>query len=353
VPWQLCAPAYQTSADMTEPGPRRVTVFGLGGTIAMASKDNGAATPALSVDDLVSTVPGLAASGAVLDVVNFRTLPSPSLTFFDLAELIVAIDYAFADGATGVVVTQGTDTIEEVAYLLDLQYRGQQPVVVTGAMRASTTAGADGPANLLAAVITAAEANLCQLGVIVVFNDEIHAARRVRKTHTTRTASFQSPNGGPLGHIVEGTVRLLNVPGPRLVAPPPLPGRDPRVAVYTVVLGDDAKLLEMVAGSVDGLIVAAMGAGHVPESLVGSLTEAALRIPVVLASRTGSGSVLTNTYGYAGSERDLASRGLIPAGFLDPLKARLLLRCLLAAEVPPAEVRRAFAVAGGYLDAAY
>jgi L-asparaginase len=336
---------------MGEKAQRTVVVFGLGGTIAMAGSARGGVAPSLSAQELVAAVPGLAETGIAVDVVDFRRLPSASLDFPTLDELHTAIDGALDRGATGAVVIQGTDTIEETAYLLELRHRRDAPVIVTGAMRNPTVAGADGPANLLAAVLTAAEPRARRRGVLVVLNDEIHTARGVRKTHTTAVATFRSPDTGPAGWVVEGHVRFVGPPSPRLTVPAPSSVRYPRVGLYTAVLDDDPAVLAAVTATVDGLVVAAMGAGHVPETLVDPLTKAAATMPVILSTRTGAGSVLRDTYGFAGSERDLIAHGLDPAGRLDPLKARILLRCLLAAQASRDQIRTAFAVAGGYRDA--
>jgi L-asparaginase len=317
----------------------RVVVFGLGGTIAMTTDGSGGAVPALSAEQLVAAVPGLAETGIEIDVVDFRQLPSASLTFEDLAALAEAIDKRLAQGADGVVVTQGTDTIEETAYLLDLTHAAEQPIVVTGAMRNPSLAGADGPANLLAAVRVAASKDARTQGVLVVMADEVHAAHRVRKTHTTSGATFQSPNGGPLGYVVEGNYTRLNRLDHRTVLPRGT--RPARVPLITVTLGDDDGLLDLLS-EVDGLVVAAMGVGHVPQQLVPGLEALAARIPVVLASRTGAGSVLTNTYAFPGSEHDLITRGLIPAGYLDPLKSRILLRHLLSTNATRDTITAAF-----------
>jgi L-asparaginase len=322
----------------------RVAVFSLGGTIAMTPQPQGGVAPALSAADLVAAVPGIADLPIEVQVHDFRRLPGASLGFGDLLALAAEIDRQLRGGVDGVVVTQGTDTIEETAYLLDLLTAGEAPVVVTGAMRAATAAGADGPANLLAALRVAAAPQARNLGCLVVFADEIHAANAVRKAHSTSITAFTS-HPGPIGYLVEDRVQVALRPtrGPRI--PLPRADRQPRTAVVAAVLGDDGTLLRLVAEHADGLVVAAFGAGHVPECWVPVLTDTCQRIPVILASRTGSGSVLANTYGFPGSESDLLARGLISAGSLDAYKARILLHLLLMADADPADIRTTFATA--------
>lgn len=334
-------------AESPVPAAPRVVVLGLGGTIAMTAADSGGVIPSLTAEQLIAAVPGLAATGIDLDVSTFRAKPGASLTFADLTGLAATIKGHLQAGAAGVVVTQGTDTIEETAYLLDLLHQRPNPVVVTGAMRNPTLAGADGPANLHGAVITAASTGARGLGCLVVFADEIHAAHRVRKTHSTSTGTFVSPNGGPLGYLVEGRVRIVNQPPPRLALPQPSRTEGVRVSVIPATLGEDPTVLEAAAEHVDGLVVAGFGVGHVPETWVPVLAKLADAIPVVLTSRTGSGPVLTGTYGFPGSERDLIGRGLIPAGFLDPYKARILLHLCLAAGASREQIVAAVATAGG------
>lgn len=326
-------------------------VFGLGGTIAMTSGDAGGVVPALSAAQLVDAVPGLAESEVDIEVEDVRSLPGACLGFSDLTELAARIRACLAsETVDGVVITQGTDTIEETGYLLDLFHTAPQPVVVTGAMRNPTLAGADGPANLLAAVQTAAHPTARDQGVLVVLADEIHAAARVRKTHTTSGSAFRSANGGPLGYVVEGTPRLFNRSAERSMFELTDLRSAPRVALVTVSLGDDGLLLDGLVDRVDGVVVAAFGAGHVSWNMVPALEELAVRVPVVLASRTGAGAGLASTYGFPGSEKDLLSRELIRAGFLDPLKARILLWALLATGHDHAAAREAFATEGGYAD---
>ncbi|HZM84035.1 MAG TPA: asparaginase, partial [Candidatus Limnocylindrales bacterium] len=273
-----------------------------------------------------------------------------SVTLADVVELARQIPAAVAEGADGIVVTQGTDTIEETSFLLDLYHQGDEPVVVTGAMRNPSLAGPDGPANLLGAIVTAAHPATAGLGALVVFADEIHAARRVRKTHSMNIDTFKSPNGGPIGYVVEGVPIVHNHLPHRLNVPPPTIETLPKVGIIPIALGDEGELLEGIESKVDALVIAAMGVGHVPDRLVPRLEELAAGMPVVLASRTAAGPVLRKTYGFAGSERDLNARGLMPAGYLDPYKVRVLLIAALAAQADRARIAAAVAVAGGYAE---
>lgn len=333
--------------------PASVLMLSLGGTIAMtAGNGAGGVVPTLTAEDLIAAVPGLAETGIEVQVQTFRQLPGASLSLDDLTALAALIaERTATGGVNGVVVTQGTDTIEESAYLLDLLHAGNAPVVITGAMRNPTLAGADGPANVLAAIRTAASPTARGLGALTVFADEIHAARHVRKTHSTSGATFRSPNAGPLGHVVEGAVRLLARPPHRLIVPFERVTCSPRVGLYTVTLGDDGALLAG-ADDLDGLVVAGFGVGHVPQRLIDRLTDLAARIPLVLSSRTGAGPVLQSTYAFPGSESDLQRRGLLDAGFLDPYKARILLHTLLATGADRDTITAAFAAASGTGDAA-
>jgi L-asparaginase len=329
-------------------GKPRVAVFALGGTIASSNDSSGAATVQLTGPELLSGIPQ---AGDIADVEahSVRMVPSGDLRLADLIELQSLVDKAIRSGADGVVVSQGTDTLEETAYAFELLTALDAPVVFTGAMRNSSIPGSDGPANLLAAIRVAASSEARGLGTVVVFNDEIHASRHVRKRHTSSTATFGSPLTGPLGHLTEERVRILTRPNGRLHIRVPQGAADVRVAQVTTFFDDDGRLIDVVPSlGYRGLVLAAFGGGHVPSWTVPILRKVAGQIPVVVASRTNAGEGLLHTYAYPGSEVDLFSKGdgLIPAVGVDTAHAAVLLRLLLMAGVEPGSLRWCFEQAG-------
>jgi L-asparaginase len=312
---------------------RRVDVLALGGTIAMAPDEgHHTVSPQLTADALVAAVPALGELARV-HAHSIRTVPGASLDFSDVLATVDTARACVEAGSQGIVVTQGTDSLEETAFAFDLVWDRPEPLVVTGAMRPASAAGADGPGNLAAAVAVAAAPDARDRGCLVVVADEVHAARTVAKVHSTRVAAFASPGSGPIGSVVEGAPSFCAPPPPRLAALPS-PGDDPpRVAVVTALLGDSGEQLRATAeGGFDGLVLAAMGAGHIPQRMLPALEQAVLRIPVAATSRTGAGPLLRNTYGFAGSERDLHRLGLLDSRSLAPLKARVLLTMALWCE---------------------
>jgi L-asparaginase len=318
----------------------RVAVGSLGGTITMtAPADGGGVRPELDAADLLRSVPELARV-AEIGATTLQTVPGAWLR---PADVVAAAEWAagqVAEGAGGVVLVQGTDTIEETAHLIDLFWDRPEPLVVTGAMRAPSAPGADGPANLLAAVRVAADPGARDRGVLVVLADEVHAAARVRKTDSIALHAFTSGSFGPVGRVHEGTVTFAARAARWPALPRPRAGSDPRVALLETHLGDRGELLELVAGAGwDGVVVAGFGAGHLSAAAAEVVGAVVRRCPVVLASRTGGGPVLAGTYGFVGSEEDLLARGVLPAGWLDPRKTRLLLWALLAGGADAATVR--------------
>jgi L-asparaginase len=323
-------------------GLPRVAVFSMGGTISSVDSGGKGVEPTLTGEALVSDVPEIAGVADV-SAVSFRQAASGEIRVDDLVELAAEISGRIDGGAAGAVVTQGTDTIEETSFCLDLLVDRKAPVVVTGAMRNPTLPGADGPANLLAAIQVAASGVARGLGTVVVLNDEIHAARFVRKTHTSNPATFRSDPVGPLGWISEDVPRVVVRPTGEHKVTLSENVQDCPVALYHVALGDDARLLsEIEEAGYAGLVVEAMGGGHVPSLMAETLEDLAAKMPVVLASRTGGGEVLRSTYGFIGSETDLLERGLIYAGPLDGRKARLLMTLLLMSGASKEKVKETF-----------
>lgn len=342
----------------------RIAVLAMGGTIAMVKGDAGGVKPGLTADDLVAAVPGLDRF-ATVTAETVKTVGSSDLTVDDVLSVAMRIEDLLAEGRIdGAVVTQGTDTLEESAFLLDLVLDGRVPVVVTGAMRNPLSVSHDGPGNLLAAVMTAADPEVRrragELGVLVVLLDTIHAAIDVAKTSPHRIDAFHSVVAGPVGVLVEDRVRLIGSPDRgHKRAFDAATGHRPAaawtvgeakgggaVALMTLGLGEPGGLLAALVEDpwhygYDGVVLGAMGGGHVPSWLVEQIERLTKRIPVVMAPRIQSGYLLRSTYERSGSEIDLLQRGVISAGRLPPLKARLLLALLLRAGAGTSEAGRA------------
>jgi L-asparaginase len=218
---------------------------------------------------------------------------------------------------------------------------GEPPVAVTGAIRPASATGADGPANLRDAAGVAAAPPAAGLGCVVVFGGQIHAARWVRKVDATGPTAFGSFQTGPIGWVEEGTPVILTRPArPDPIDPVAL---DARVDVIAVGLGDDGALIRAsVADGADGLIVVALGAGHLPPGALDAVEAAARRVPVVATVRPERGTVLRDTYGFRGSERDLRASGVIVAGRRSPAAARIALIAALGAGLSGDALRRVF-----------
>lgn len=331
-----------------------VALLALGGTIASTpvvagpgGRPGDGVTPQVGAAELVAAVPELATT-AHLEVTQVRQVPSSEITLGDLVGLVPRMAAAVEGGAAGVVLTQGTDTLEESAFALDLLWQRPEPVVVTGALRAASAPGADGPAHLLAATQLAASPLARDAGVLVCLGDEVHAARHVRKTHTSSPAAFTSPGRGPVGWLSEGRP-VLGSPPRRMEALEVRPGSPlPPVVVVRVGIDEDPRLFEaLVDLGHAGVVVEALGGGHVPSRLLPALDALVTRVPVLLASRTGAGRVLERTYGYPGGDVDLVARGLVPVGTLDAAKARVLLTLALASGLDRAAVEELVRQVGG------
>ncbi|MGO1944383.1 MAG: asparaginase [Ancrocorticia sp.] len=325
-----------------------IAVGSLGGTIAMAPAEPGAGvSPALGAEELIASVPQIEEFAYITAESVFR-VPSPALTF---AHLLKALNYAkgaVASGARGVVLTHGTDTLDETAFFLDLLWDAPEPLVITGAMRSSDAPGADGPANLLAAVIAASSEELRGMGVLVALDDQVHLARTVTKSHANSTGAFRSPDWGPIARIVEHRARVMMRPALRLPALQAPEAIDANIPILELGLGEDGRVVRAVdSHSIDGLVFAGAGVGHISVSMA---DEAELMmnggVPIVFATRQGGGTTTVAAYDYPGSEIDLLSRGFVGAGYLSPRKARILLALLVANGASLKEIRSEFARRG-------
>lgn len=324
-----------------------VCIVGTGGTIA--SKYDaalGGHTSAATAHDLASGIPGLADLAQIRTVEhsNMNSALMDTATAFGLRETLrkVLLD----DAVSGIVVTHGTATLEETAYLVDLTVQTEKPIVVTGAQRNFDEPDADGPRNLLYAVMIARAPEARGRGVMVALGGEIHAARDVVKVNTESVTCFGSRDGGPIGRVTKGGVTFLSVPERRLHLD--VDHLEDSVQLIRMAQGaNDLLLRACVRERVAGIVVEATAGGNVNAPFydgIGAALEAG--IPVVVATRITSGAPHLGK-GYRGSFMSLLAKGAISAGYLSGLKARILLMAALAHTQDRAKLADIFARAGG------
>ena len=308
---------------------KKIILISTGGTIAMRfDQEKQGLVPAVSGAELIEAVPELSAE-LPLEVVEFSNIPSPHMTPSRMLALAKEIDRRAADDDTvGFVITHGTDTVEETAYLLDLTLTTTKPVCLTAAMRSGGETSADGPKNILTAVRTASDKHAGEMGVLVVMNEEIHSARSVTKTHSANPHAFTSPAWGPLGYADEDRIVWRARPFKREHIKADTLVED----VYLVKMAtgqDDLLLKYLIEQRVSGIVVEGFGRGNIPPACRQALIDAVqANIPVVLTTRVHAGRVLP-VYGYEGGAADLAKYGIILAGDLTAQQARLKLMCAL------------------------
>lgn len=334
-----CISLSHTHSAAAKPRPR-VLVLATGGTIAgsAASPEDvtGYRSGAIGIDELLSAVPEL---GAFADVRGEQlcNIDSKDMTDEILIRLAARVNEILAGNeADGIVITHGTDTMEETAFFLSLTVKTTKPVVLTGAMLPATARDADGPRNLLDAVRTAAHPGSADKGVLVVINGKIFAAKEVTKIHTTKIDAFAAPDFGPLGHVDENGVafeRTPNLPRLHFSAESSLP----RVDILYGHEGDDGTLVEAaLRAGAKGIVYAGMGNGSIPAKAEKALAKASGKgIVVVRASRANSGPVLPAAPSYAAA-------GFIDGSVLNPQKARVLLRLALMQTTEQKEVQQIF-----------
>ena len=324
---------------------KNIKIIATGGTIAgraaSSTQLTGYTAGAYSVEDLLSSVPALG-DIAHISGEQLCNIDSSSLTDELLLRLAQRCNELLAqEDIDGLVITHGTDTMEETAFFLNLTVKSTKPVVLVGSMRPATAVSADGPLNIINAARVAVCAESEGQGVLVVMNDEIYSGRDVTKTNTENVATFKAPNGGPLGFVVDGSVRYYY----RSARPHTTSSefavktlvKLPRVDIIYTHVGEDRVFVDAAcAAGAEGLVYAGSGMGSIHEGAEAALAEAAERgVIVVRSSRTGSGLVT------AGLER-WQQAGFLHADNLNPQKARLLLQLALTKTHERSEVQRLF-----------
>lgn len=315
---------------------QRIALIFTGGTISVTTDKNAGPVPNLKGSEILGRIPeiGKYLPHVEISVFDFAILPGPHMS---PAMMTTLADFTSAvlESCDGVVITHGTDSLEESAYFLDLALDTPKPVVFTGAMHHSMDAGWDGARNLIDAIGVASSEKYRGEGVLVVMNGEIDAAQSVTKSHTTRTDTFKSLDFGPLGSVnILGSAppEKRRVAHKRVHIPLTEDGELPRVELFKTYAGMDDQLfayaLEM---GVNGIVVEAMGQGNVPPGALNGIARACERkIPVVIVSRCPSGAVRPY-YAYEGAGKELERLGCLFAPYLNGQKARLKLMLALAA----------------------
>ncbi|GEK57921.1 asparaginase [Marinococcus halophilus] len=319
---------------------KKILVIHTGGTIAMTQTEESGVEPGLH--NPLSQWSRIANQIAEIVTSDFLHLPSPHITPEHMLSLHEhMLEKLSEDIYDGVVITHGTDTLEETAYALDLFHDKELPVVVTGAMRSSNEISADGPQNFLAAVRTAASDKARGIGVLVVLNEEIHSAKNVTKTHSSNIATFQSPQYGPLGFVTNNEIFIHHYPASREHFSPVHLNK--KVLLLKMAAGMDAALLSpLLYQPLDGIIIEAFGQGNIPPTVVPLLEDSiAKQVPVVLVSRCHSG-VVQATYSYEGGGYQLKRKGVIFTNGLNGQKARLKLLAALDDQRSLEEIRDCF-----------
>ncbi|HCU8725060.1 TPA: asparaginase [Staphylococcus aureus] len=279
---------------------------------------------------------------AQIDELNPFNVPSPHMTIQHVKQLkdiiLEAVTNKYYDGF---VITHGTDTLEETAFLLDLILGIEQPVVITGAMRSSNEIGSDGLYNYISAIRVASDEKARHKGVMVIFNDEIHTARNVTKTHTSNTNTFQSPNHGPLGVLTKDRVQFHHMPYRQQALENVNDKLNvPLVKAYMGMPGDIFSFYSREG--IDGMVFEALGQGNIPPSALEGIQQlVSLNIPIVLVSRSFNG-IVSPTYAYDGGGYQLAQQGFIFSNGLNGPKARLKLLVALSNNLDKAEIKSYF-----------
>ena len=314
--------------------PKKILVLHTGGTISMQADDSGAVVT--SQDNPMNHVSN-PLEGVEVHALDFFNLPSPHIKPKHMLALYQKIKEE-ADHYDGFVITHGTDTLEETAYFLDTMEVPHKPIVLTGAMRSSNELGSDGVYNYLSALRVASDDKAADKGVLVVMNDEIHAAKYVTKTHTTNVSTFQTPTHGPLGLIMKHEILYFKTAEPRVRFDlDKIQGLVPIIPVYA---GMTEELLDLLpVDQLDGLIIQAFGAGNVPKETAQKLNALIQEgLPIALVSRCFNG-IAEPVYAYEGGGVCLQKAGVFFVKELNAQKARLKLLIAINAGLTGDELR--------------
>lgn len=315
---------------------KRLLVLHTGGTISMQADDSGAVNP--SSDNPMNHV-GIDLEQVQLDVIDFLNLPSPHITPYHMLALYHKIRET-AGQYDGIVITHGTDTLEETAYFLDTMAVPEIPIVLTGAMRSSNELGSDGVYNYLSAIRVASHDKAADKGVLVVMNDEIHAAKYVTKTHTTNVATFNTPTHGPLGIIMKHDILFFKTAEPRVRFDlESLSGTIPIIKAYAGMGIGDGIISLLDPEKIDGVVIEALGAGNLPPEAAKEIERLMAKgVPVVLVSRCFNG-IAEPVYAYDGGGVKLKDAGVMFVKELNAPKARLKLLIALSAGLKGTELK--------------
>ena len=321
---------------------KKIAIIFNGGTISMKIDEKiKAAVPSLSAEEIMSMIPGVE-EYAEIEAYTFSSMPSPHMTLETMLKLSkFTTELVEREDIDGVVITHGTDTLEETAYLLDLTVRTKKPVVVTGAMRSGSELGYDGPFNLATSICTAISDEAVGRGVLVCFNGELNSASEVTKANSMALNAFRTPNFGPIGIVDNDNVifyRDANYSEKYDVSE-----IKKQVALIKCVVDMDSSYIDyLIEKGCGGIVIEALGRGNVPPKMVDGIKKATeLNIPVVVVSRCFEGRVF-ESYGYEGGGKQLKDLGVIFGDNLPGQKARIKLILAINSGMNIHEIARAF-----------
>ena len=321
---------------------KKIAIIFNGGTISMKIDEKiKAAVPSLSADEIMSMIPGVE-DYAEIEAYTFSSMPSPHMTLETMLKLSeFTTELVERDDIDGVVITHGTDTLEETAYLLDLTVKTKKPVVVTGAMRSGSELGYDGPFNLATSICTAISDEAVGRGVLVCFNGELNSASEVTKANSMALNAFRTPNFGPIGIVDNDNVIYYR--DANHLEKYDVSKIEKQVALIKCVVDMDSSYIDyLIEKGYGGIVIEALGRGNVPPKMVEGIKKAIeLEIPVVVVSRCFEGRVF-ESYGYEGGGKQLKNLGVIFGDTLPGQKARIKLILAINSGMNIHEVAKVF-----------